>query len=238
MEKNMADLNEYILEIRFKPNSKILDCRGLLAKEISGYMKLPEWRIVENRIDIFDEKQKNHAYVGFRNAGFVTRDAPTKNYFPDQAIKYFKYLLNLQNFEKILYVERIGVRSKFCKQYEGDFNELKEKYITNYLTLTEKAKNIIDSELLDIGGSLNFKDKIGNFNTMSGPMSNEQIIGFFKRDEDEIENFPPVGLYFDIDYWDKPKKELNEQEIIKYISQFANSTCKRFEDICNIILTK
>jgi hypothetical protein len=52
----MAGLNEHVLEVRYKPNPKVLDYRGTWAESISDHMKLPEWRIVENRIDIYDKK--------------------------------------------------------------------------------------------------------------------------------------------------------------------------------------
>lgn len=227
----MPDLNEHILELRYKPNPKVLDYRGSWAEAISDHMKLPKWRIVENRIDIYNEENRDHAFVGFRNAGFVAYNTSTKNYFPDKAVKFFKYLFTLTGFEKKPYVERIGVRSKFCRKHEGSFDELREKYVSNYLSLTDSAKKIIDAKLLDIGGPLNFADKYGNFNTMSGPMTDEQMPQFFEG----AKEFPTVGLYFDIDYWLMPKKEVDEQEIIKHITNFTNSAWDRFDSISRLI---
>ena len=96
----MAGLNEHVLEVRYKPNPKVLDYRGAWAESISDHMNLPEWRIVENRIDIYDKKNKDHAFVGFRNAGFVAHDTPTKNYFSDKAVKFLKHLFSFEGFEK------------------------------------------------------------------------------------------------------------------------------------------
>lgn len=228
----MPDLHEHILEVRYMPNPKVLDYRGTWAEAISDYMKLPKWVIVNNRIDIYDEKNKDRAFVGFRNAGFVAHATPTKNYFPDKAIKFFKYLLTLEGFKKTPYVERIGVRSKFCEKYEGSFDELRDKYVSNYLSLTNKAKKIINSKIIDIGGPINFADKYGNFNTMSGPIIDKQMAQFFEI----TEGSPAVGLYFDIDYWILPKKEVDEQEILSYIKQFANSAWDRFDSISKLIL--
>lgn len=228
----MADLNEHVLEVRYKPNPKVLDNRGSWAEAISDFMDLPLWRITENRIDIYDEKNGDRAFVGFLNAGFIVHNTPTKNYFSDKAVKFFRYLFTLKDFPKTPHVERIGVRSKFCKEYKGSFDQLREKYISNYLSLTEKAKNIINSELIDIGGPLNFADKYGNFNTMSGPMTDEQLSQSFNKPED----VPAVGLYFDIDYWLRPKKQVREQEILKKIKQFANSAWERFNSVSRLIL--
>lgn len=228
----MPDLNEHIFEIRYKPNPKVLDFRGSWAEAISDHMKLPEWRILENRIDIYDEKNEERAFLGFRNAGFVTHNTPTKNYFPEKTTKFFRYVLNLDGFERNPFVERIGVRSKFCAKYGGSFEELREKYTSNYLSLTDKAKKIIDAKLLDIGGPINFADRHGNFNTLSGPMIHEQLTQYFGKPE----GLPNIGLYFDIDYWLKPNKEMEGKEILRHIEEFANSAWNKFESISGLIL--
>ena len=228
----MPEMNEQILEIRYKPNPKILDYRGSWAEAISYHMNLPEWRILENRIDVFDKEDGDHAFVGFSNAGFVAHNTPTKNYFSDKTLKFFKYLFTLTGFEKTPNIVRIGVLSKYYTEFNGDFNALKDKYTSNYLTLTDKAKKMFNAQLIDIGVPLNFVDKFGNFNTMSGPMTEEQIHQFIQY----AENPPPVGLYFQIDYWIKPNRQVNENEILKNIQQFTNSSWDRFEAINKLIL--
>ncbi len=228
----MANLNEHVLEVRYKPNPKILDYRGSWAEAISNHMDLPEWRVLDNRIDIYSDTSKDHAFVGFRNAGFVAVDTPTKNYFPDKAVKLFRYLFTLSGFDKAPYVERIGVKSKFCKQHDASFDDLKEKFISNYLSLTDQAKKVLNAKLVDIGAPINFADQYGNFNTMCGPMTSEQIALYFDREE----GLPDVGLYYEIDYWLMPKQLVEDQEIIKHANQFAIRAWERFESISKLIL--
>jgi len=139
-------ISEHIFEIRYKPNPKILDYRGTWAELISRYMNLSEWNIVENRVDIYDKVNKNHVFVGFRNSGFVVKDSPTKNYFPDHAKKFFSFVIQLEGFEKQPYVERIGVRSKFCTNFEKGFDELKDRYSQRYLVLTKEAEKAINGK--------------------------------------------------------------------------------------------
>lgn len=234
----MIVLSEHVLEIRYKANPKILDHLGLWAGMISNNMELPEWEISkQNRVDAFDKENKNRAFVSYKNAGFVVLNTPTKNYFPDKAVKFLNYLMTLNDFEKTPYIERIGVRSRFCEEYKDSFDALKEKYSSNYLTLTEKAKNLISSSLLDIGGHLNFEDKCGKFNTMSGPMKKRQITQFFNKDFFKSNsNFPDVGLYFDIDYWEMPKRKMSKEEIVINVKKFASSAWKKFESISKLIL--
>ena len=195
-------------------------------------MNLPEWRIIENRVDIFDEATEDHAFVGFRNAGYVAHNTPTKNYFTDKTFKFFKFLFELKGFDKTLFVERIGVRSRFCQAFEGSFEDLRDKYTSNYLTLTDTAKKVIRAEVLDVGSTINFADEYGNFNTVCGPMVKEQISEYFRGNE----NYPDVGLYYDIDYWLKPEKKMDAKDILSGIMQFAISSRKRFEDMSELIL--
>lgn len=229
----MSDISEQILEIRYKPNSKILDYRGSWAEAISNYMKLPEWGIMENRVDIYNKDQKERAFVGFRNAGYVVQDAPTRNYFPDKLSKYLKYLFGLEGFGNSLYIERLGIRSRFCRAFDGEFDKLLEKYTSGYFSLTNKAKEVLNAKLLDISGALDFQDKYGNFNTSSGPIKESQMERFgLKREE----GLPAVGLFFDIDYWITPKKEISDKDVLKKVEEFANSAWDRFEKISLLIL--
>jgi len=227
-------VNEHVLEIRYKPNPKILDLRGTWAEQVSLHMDLPHWRIVENRIDVFTEGESIHAFIGFRNGGMTALDTPTKNFFPDQATKLLRFLFSLDAFGDPLFVERLGVRSKFCTPFSGEFDELKERYSTRYLSLTEKARQAIGEKvkLIDIGGPLNFADHLGNFNTMSGPMPREQFSGFFKRKE----GFPKVGLFLDIDYWLRPNESIAGKKLIKEIYAFAIAAWERYERIRDLIL--
>lgn len=228
----MPDVSEQTLEIRYKPNAKILDFRGSWAEAISAHMKLPEWGILENRVDIYDGTTKERAFVGFRNAGYVAQDAPTKNYFPDKTSKYVKYLFNLEGFGKALHVERLGVRCKFLRAFEGEFTKLLEKYTSNYLSLTDKAKEVLNAKLLDISGPLDFQDQYGNFNTLSGPIREEQIGRFLERKE----GLPAVGFFFDIDYWIAPKSEMSDRDVLKKIEEFANSAWDRFDKLSKLVL--
>lgn len=223
--------NKFIFEIRYKPNAKVLDYRGIWAERISSHMKLPEWRIVENRIDVFDKDAKNRAFVGFRNSGFTSNDVPTANYFPDQTVKFFKFVLEMEGFDAPIFVTRIGVRAKFYRSSNVNFNDLLERYSTRYLTLTDKAKEIMSADLIDIGGPVNFKDSHGNFNTMSGPMKEAQAKQYLERKDD----LPEVGLYFDIDYWKKPEKKVENSKILQIISSFSKESWKKHEEIEKLV---
>ena len=202
-------LTSQILEIRYKPIPKLLDYRGALVEAIANHMELPQWKIIENRIDIYDDDNTKHAFVSYRNAGFVVNDADTKNYFSDQAVKLFLYLHRLPGFEEKPFVERIGIRTRFCKPYGGTFESLLENYSKKYMGVTDQAAKILNGKLADIGGSVNYSSGQGNYNIGSGPMKSEQIRNFVDTEKE----IPEVGLFFDIDYWIMPRKELGSEDI-------------------------
>jgi len=53
--------NDHVVEIRFKPNSKILDKFGLWTEELSQSLKLENWRITPSSIDVYDKTQIEEA---------------------------------------------------------------------------------------------------------------------------------------------------------------------------------
>lgn len=230
----MSVINEHILEVRYKANPKILDFRGTWAEGISGHMDFKHWRIVENRVDVYNDDSSLHAFVGFKSAGFVAKDTETKNFFSDKAVKFFKYLFSLDGFGKDIHTRRIGVRSRFAQEYNDPFEDLLAKYSQNYLGLTDKAQKEINAELIDIGGPLNFKDANGNFNTMSGPMQTEQLQAYF----DNRNDLPEVSFYYDIDYWITPDKVLGGKEIINKVKTFSLSAWDRFSTTSKLVLAE
>jgi hypothetical protein len=226
--------NEHVLEIRYKPNPRVLDHRGTWAEQISEHLSLAHWRIVENRVDVFSEGQIEHAFVGFRNAGFTASDTPTRNFFSDKATKLFRFLFTLDAFGDSLHVERLGVRSRFCTPFDGSFEDLTAKFSTRYLTIAPAAlKAIGDSaKLIDIGAPLNFVDKLGNFNSNGGPMTEAQLTTFFRKDA----GFPDVGLFYDIDYFIRPGKVLSSKEVLGTITGFATEAWERHERVKALVL--
>lgn len=227
-------INEHILEIRYKPNPRILDFRGTWALAISQLLEVPHWRIIENRIDIFSEDNVIRAFVGFHNSGIILLDTPTRNYFPDHAIKLLKFLFQLDGFGDPIFLERLGVRSKFCTPFQGTFEDLRDRVTVRYVSLTEQGKAAIgfDSSLIDVGAPLNFADKLGNFNTMCGPMSKDQFPRFFSSSE----TFPEVGLYYDIDYWSKPNKEMEGKQLLNLVRDFAYAAWDRHDRVRSLII--
>jgi hypothetical protein len=66
---NSNFISENIIEVRYKPNPKLLDYRGTWAEMISTYLELSEWKIVENRFDVFDKDKSKRIFVSFEMKG-------------------------------------------------------------------------------------------------------------------------------------------------------------------------
>ncbi len=231
--KSDSTLCEQILEVRYKPNSKVLDHRGTWAQEMAQAMTMEHWGITENRIDVFNEGRKRTGFVGFRNAGYTVKDAPTKNFFPEQALKLLKVMFNLPAFDQQLHVLRIGVRSRFCTSFPNAFEDLLKRYCQRYFLLTDRAKAALNSsaKIVDVGISIYFEDDHGDFNTNSGPMRKEQVEHFFPEQDVSMD----VGLYFDIDYWKQPNQPMGNRSISSLVSTYAELAWDRHEKIIELI---
>ena len=143
--------------------------------------------------------------------------------------------IQLQGFESEPFLERIGVRSRFLIPFAESFETLVQNYASRYMGLTSTAESRLDATLVDIGGPLNFKDQLGNFNTMSGPMKSDQVSQFIQLLEDEDDELPDVGLYVDIDYWITPQKQLKSVDILKTIRAFAQAAWTRSDQIQTLV---
>jgi hypothetical protein len=227
-------LNEHVIEVRYQPAARVLDHRGAWAEALSAKLGLPRWQVIENRFDVFEPKKTRACFVSFRNFGFVALDTPTKNYFPDQAGKFIRAIFSLDDFGKQVLVTRIGVRSRFCDPFEGAFDVLRERFVKRYVSVTSDAQEAIgaNAQLVDIGAPLNYRDKLGRFNTMSGPMTADEFKRFFQKDE----GFPSVGLFYDIDYFTAPNAEMKADEIVRLLTEFAAAGWDRHERVNELIL--
>lgn len=227
-------LNEHILEIRYKPNAHIFDYRGDLAESISKHMSVSEWRIGQNRVDVYDKDQLTRFFVSFRNAGAVIRNTPLPDYFPNHASKFLRHLFSLEPLVDPVRVERLGVRSRFAAPSSMMFEVLLEKYCQCIIAPTQVANEVFDAKLIDIGGSLNFETKSGWINSNSGPMEKTQLVRYF--DFVEQERLPEAALYVEFDYWLKPSREVPLKEIVACVKLYAQENWQRYDRIRTLVM--
>lgn len=235
MDKPIVELiTEHILEIRYQPNSNILDYRGILANSISKHMELSEWRIDENRVDVYSKDQLIKVFVSFRNAGVVIRDTTESDYFANKASKYIRFLFSQKPMPDSISAGRIGVRSRFAVSSPIPFTKLVDQFQQRIFNISDAAMKAFDARLIDVGAPLNFETKNGKINTQSGPMEKEQLSGFFDfKDKDSL---PNCALYFDFDYWTRPGEPLVVKNIPSLIKLYSHENWERFTRLRSLIL--
>jgi hypothetical protein len=226
--------NEHVVEIRFEANARILDNRGAWAEALMEHLGMQQWQIVANRLDVFDKDRKRLCFVSFKNAGFSALDTPNQNYFPDQANRFLRRMFDLPDFRSPIVVARIGVRSKFCTPFDGTYSEMCDRFSERYACITPQAREAIgrEAKLLDIGAPLNMVDEDGNFNTMAGPVTDDEAAQYFQKDD----GFAPVALFYDIDYWRQPKRGMDATEVTNAVAQMARAGWNRHDRLRRLIL--
>ncbi len=235
-EKFDSQPNEQILAVRFKPNARILDLRGIWADLLSKQLDLPKWSVGQNRADVFNEKEDRRVFVGFSDYGVQLQNTSKRNFFPEYAGKFLKLLSDLDEFRDPMSVMRIGVRSSFCTPVTASFASLSNLVQERYVTLQTPAIKAMGEgvKILDVGAPFNFEDKLGSFNTHCGPMNSGQLKQFFSfaRKDD----LPSCGLYFDIDYFKQPKEVIKIGSVADLVSEFAVEAWEKHLRVRDLIL--
>ena len=226
-------LSDFVVEVRYHAIGRFLDRKGGWADDLSQKLSLPEWTVGGDVLEVRSEAPGENAFVGLKRSGFHCMDISTRDYFADRGGRFLRALFSLEGFPAGLQTDRIGVRSRFFYGFGADFAELRKRYCQRYLTMPQAAMDLIGGELVDIGGHLNFKDTIGNFNTMSGPMNADQARELLGRNKDSV--VPPVGLFYDIDYWKQPVGQQRADELGVFMGQAAAAAWERAERIRSLV---
>jgi len=231
----MYDFCDNVMEIRYEASSLFLDKRGEILRGIKEPSGFPNWKIGQDTVDLFDESEdSSRAFVSYNNFGYVFKNAKADHVFQEKAKVFLDQIYNLPFFEDLEDIRRIGVRMRSCKKVKKDFKDLLDLYTSKYLIVNEDYKNKIGADFIDIGGNLNFKDSFGNFNTISGPMEEDQIKEFFKVDK----GAPKVALYYDIDYFYTPafNEKLKKDDVITKVEEFCKKINERNEQFYHSIV--
>ena len=239
LEKSQFLPNDQTLQIDYKPNSEVLDYRGKWTKILSDRLKLSEWAITENKIDLYDNPKTEHAYVAFNKCGLTRRDQINLNSFPNRAREFVEAVFSLEAFGSSVHIKRVAVKSRFHTPYKKSFEDLVKRVKDRYFDLTNDAYSNIGegANLTDIGASLVFKDEHGQFNTHCGAMKREQAKQHFFQYK-EKEQLPEVGLYYDVDYFDSPDRLMTVGEVITKLESFAQEAWSKHQRIRKLIVGK
>lgn len=168
---------EEVIEIRYKPSGSFINNSGLIADYIESTGMFPSWEIDQNTVifkDSDSEPKHLSAFISYRNAGFVSFDAPTANFFNDKASSYWKALENNKVF-KIPPIQRLGLRNRCFVKSKLSF-EILEKKLFGALFSTDISPKI--------GGVR--KDLQVVFDVIEGKNNIKLIIGPLKPNEAKV----------------------------------------------------
>ena len=226
--------SQNVLEVRFKPNARILDRRGDWVETLASKLDLPRWQIIDNRVDLFTEDRSLRAFISFRNFGYIAEDVKKLSQHQDWARKALKAVFTLPGFPTPLQTVRVGVRGRFCVAYSGSFESLRDLIVASYVAPSEALTAALGSEVLlkDIGAPLNFSDDVGNFNTHCGAMRRDQLKQFFENRD----GLPEVALYYDVDYWQNEPATLGQYDLIAKVESYSKAVRTRFKQATELVL--
>jgi hypothetical protein len=230
-DNEVMPINEQVLEIRYKPEARVLDHRGTWADQLQHQFNLSEWQITENRVDVYDKENSKRLFIAFRNAGCTLRNSGQTSFI--QLTQSFLRFLFRQSFFRTLQVERIGVLGRFARRYNGSFENLLRIYKERVYSIRPEVERAFAAELVDIGSPLDFRTAQGEIHSATGPMKKEQLRQFF----DFVKEPPDVALYFQIDYFLKPDslQEMNHNQVIDLVASYIEGNWIRYEHFSELI---
>lgn len=201
-----------IIEVRFEPDSKILDKRGEITGSILN-SQFTDWVIQENRID-FSKKGNEEfgAFFSYKNLGLY---ASYPNLLPFIKKNTKQFITSTWDYFKSNKIHRVGVRTVFLTEtenYQKTFDSYKEKFFK----VDEEMLSKFDGKLYDFGFPMNFVDGENYINVNTGPMYAKQSAQFF----DKIKDIPKFGIFVDVDYYMKDCSLITKkEELIKFIEK-------------------
>lgn len=196
-EREKIMLAEHILEIRHAAVGAFLDVRGFIADYIRNEGFFPHWTIETNVINFRDkpnEVKTEGAFVGYKNAGFVCFDPPTRNFFTDRASAFWKLLIKNNHYKIPEPPLRFGARTKIFIPSSLSFEEINNRLFEQFFT--DKAKSLVGGKEKDLQFTIDLKEGIYDVRLDSGPLHKDEAEAHFSFESD---HFKQCALFLDID---------------------------------------
>ena len=210
---------QQVFELRYEPYIDMLDRRGFLTDLLSKKLKMPEWIVGNDRIDITSKDKKERCFISYKELGYALKNPGSHSHFQDRTTKFLNIMSDSGSHFQLNSIKRLGVRSNYLIGYEGKFEELLKIFKKSYLNYSDEKFSLFKGTFIDAGVLLNFKTSDGYFNTNCGPMKKEQYSQFF--DGIIIEDLPDTALFLDIDYFKNDFNDANWKNIIDLIQKYS-----------------
>ncbi|RLD37338.1 MAG: hypothetical protein DRI74_06975 [Bacteroidetes bacterium] len=226
MKKEKTILAEHVFEVRHVASGTFLDVRGYVADYIKECGLFPHWNIDANIVNFRDQEKKaktDAAFISYKSAGYIVFDAPTKNYFPDKSIKFWK-ILNENNHYKISELLRIGIRTKAFFPLDKSFEEIRDTIYAKFYTKESQA--LIGGSLDDIQLIIDYEEEEFKVFLRGGPLKKGEAAKYFNFESEEFKN---TGLFLDLDFF--KKEALNHKDIPQLLNTAVDISWKKLETI-------
>lgn len=191
-------VTEHTLEVRHDACGKFLDVRGYIADHIRASDLFPHWQIETNVVSFTDlphKADKIGAFAGFKSAGLFSFDPDTRNYFEDQAGKFWK-ALNKNQFYTIPNITRFGCRTKAFLNSNQSFDEINKTLYSKFFST--EFKSLIGDKEDDFQIIVELLAGKFNLRIVIGPLHEGEARRFFNFDS---EHFEEAGIFIDLDIY-------------------------------------
>lgn len=217
----MSDrLSKYVVEFRYRPIPRVVDCRGDLAEAMTS-RSLTEWVIGKDRVDVFNPERSEAVFVSYQNCGIAIEGSSEPidgllgllqkavKQLPDQ--DYQRFGLRLTS-----YIKTDKAFSSLLKNFQSK--------LTYDAFLDQAPQKVKIDDIALVYDLSTGEDKI---HLQVGPMRAEQAKGFFSTRED----VPATGIFIDLDIFSEPKFGVS----FKDARRFVWSARPKAESLCKYI---
>lgn len=217
-------INEHVIEIRFKPDARILDKRGEIANLLT-VNPFDQWNISTNKINFLSKDNPNlEAYFSFKNTGLISSYPNETKSFIEETEKFIKTVWNHFPTNEIT---RVGIRSRYVLPAK-DFKTMFDAYKEKFLGIKDDDLKKLGGDLIDLGFPLNFVDGENFFNIHTGPMEKKEFSNLVKNQDEIFDN----GVFLDFDFFKEKFSPYTKQ---KDIVDFLKLGVKKAENALSVI---
>ncbi len=191
-------LAEHVLEVRHGASGTFLDVRGYVADFVRQNDLFPHWKIDANVVNFRDDPdatKSEGAFVGYKSAGYVAFNPPTRNYFVDRASSFWTVLLKNEHY-LIPALTRFGARTKIFVPSPRSFDEINKTLFE--VLFRDEARSLIGGKETDLQFTIELEEHKFNVRVVGGPLHKDEASRHFQF---ESEHFSKCGLFLDLDYF-------------------------------------
>lgn len=214
---DISELQQWksICEVRYPARPRLFDIRGRITQQTLTNT-LTEWRMVQNRVDIYNKDETVRYFASFKNAGSVMEQPASIAFFRDGTVKFLRHVI--EDLE-ITELSRIGVRFYYLVPVP-DFKALVQDMSRGLYRLSHEDWEKVGGIPVDVGFPLTLEFGRCKVNFMMGPMERGQLEEFFETDTVK-ERLPGASVFIDFDYYEM-NPPMGTKTLHRFVREFID----------------